>query len=408
MRLRYAIPALLTALLAAVPATSGARSHRLHKSHGHTGPQVPRGFIGVDFTPPPNVDVGGQFNEMAASGVQSVRLVMDWGAAQPYATFSQIPPSERSAFVSVDGVPTNFTSIDERVGLAAEHGMTVLAQVVNAPSWDTRRRPCVAPPAQDVTSPVVPRAAASAACSWVPVPARDAPYGNFLKALVERYGSRGTFWAQNPQIPRHPVRLWQIWNEPNFLYQWPQPFAGSYVALLRVAHAAVRRADPSGKVVLAGFPNYAWTYLSEIYRRGGRRLFDVVDIHPYTKLLPNVIKFLQLVRARMARAGDRHKPIIVGEFTWPSAIGHHPSQTYFDIETTEGGQARKVGAALPLLAHHRTQLNLIGIYYYTWISQEYPGAPSFAYAGLVAERSNHIVAKPALATFRRSSLNLER
>ncbi len=356
---------------------------------------------------PPNVDANSQFNQMVASGVESVRLTFAWSAAQPYASFAQVPPSERGAFVNVGGVPTNFAATDQEVRLAAEHGMTVLAQVLYAPPWDTKPRPCVAAAVRDATVADAPRAAASAACSWVPVPARDEPYGNFLKALVKRYGPRGTFWAQNPGIPRHPVRLWEIWNEPNFLYQWPQPFAPSYVALLRVAHAAVKSADPGAKVVLAGFPNYAWTYLSEIYKLGGRRLFDVADIHPYTKLLSNVVKFLQLVRTQMARAGDRRKPIIVGEFTWPSAIGHHPSQTYFDIETTEAGQAQKVRAALPLLASHRTQLGLLGIYYFTWMSQEYAGAPSFAYSGLLALRNGRVVAKPALAAFRRSAMNLE-
>lgn len=409
MKLRYAISTVLTtAILAALPATSAGRSQVSHTSRGHAASRVPQGFIGVDAGLASSLNANSQFNEMAESGVESVRLTFAWNTAQPYASFAQVPADQRSSFVSMGGVPTDFSTIDQEVGLAAEHGMTVLAQVLYAPPWDTLARPCVAAAARNAIIADVLPAAASAACSWVPVPARDAPYGNFLKALVERYGPRGTFWAQNPRVPRHPVRLWEIWNEPNFPYNWPQPFARSYVALLRVAHAAVKGADPGAKVVLAGFPNYAWTYMSEIYKLGARRLFDVADIHPYTKLLPNVIKFLQLVRNQMARAGDRNKPLIVGEFTWPSSVGHVVSQTYFDIETTQAGQAQRVAAALPLLASHRIQLRLLGLYYYTWISEEYADAPSFAYSGLLALRNGRVVAKPALAAFRRSALSLER
>lgn len=410
MKIHHAILAVVTALfLAAIPATSAARSQTSHKSGKKADPHVPRGFIGVDASLPANVNASDQFNLMAQDGVQSVRFVVNWGVMQPYASFAQVPAASRSSFVNVGGIPTNFSTLDQQVGLAAAHDMTVLAQVIAAPSWDTLKRRCTVPPAKDARAAGVPLAAtAAAACSWVPVPAKDGPYGKFLKALIGRYGPHGSFWAANPRIPRHPVRMWEIWNETNFYYNWPQPFARSYVQLLRVAHAAVKSADPGAKVVLSGFPNYAWTYLSEIYKLGGRQLFDVVDIHPYTKLVPDVIRFLRLVRAQMNRSGDRHKPIIVGEFTWPSSVGHDVSQSYFDIETTEAGQAQRLSAVLPLLARYRTQLNLLGLYYYTWISQEYAGAPSFAYSGLLADRDNAIVAKPALTAFARTALSLER
>ena len=77
--------------------------------------------------------------------------------------------------------------------------------------------------------------------------------------------------------------MWQIWNEPN-TSTWPiQPFAKTYVALVRAARTAISRVDPGAKVVLAGMPNYSWHDLETIYRvRGARRLFDVVAIHPYT------------------------------------------------------------------------------------------------------------------------------
>jgi hypothetical protein len=233
-----------------------------------------------------------------------------------------------------------------------------------------------------------------------------------MTALIRRYGPKGSFWRQHPNLPRHPIRLWTVWNEPNFPYNWsPQPFVRRYVGLLRVAHAAVKRADPGAKVVLAGVANFSWTTLQKIYSiRGSRQLFDVVDIHPYTKTPSGVIEIIRRVRAVMARHGDAHKPIIVGEYTWPSSVGQSASHV-FDTQTTEAGQASKLRAILPLFAADRRRFNLLGVYYYTWMTHEFRGEDTFGFAGLVAFRefgpALHIVNKPALAAFRTSVLNLE-
>ena len=52
-------------------------------------------------------------------------------------------------------------------------------------------------------------------------------------------------------------------------YWSEQPFARSYVRLLRAAHAALRAADPGATVVLAGLPNESWKALRQIYRPAG-------------------------------------------------------------------------------------------------------------------------------------------
>ena len=46
--------------------------------------------------------------------------------------------------------------------------------------------------------------------------------------------------------------MWQIWNEENLTYYWHQPFASSYISLLRAAHNAIKRADPGAKVMRRG------------------------------------------------------------------------------------------------------------------------------------------------------------
>ena len=51
-------------------------------------------------------------------------------------------------------------------------------------------------------------------------PKRVADYTAYLSALAKRYGPKGTFWSENPTVPKRPIREWQIWNEPNLPYQW--------------------------------------------------------------------------------------------------------------------------------------------------------------------------------------------
>src|SRR5579875_1383437 len=269
-------------------------------------PRVPFGFVGMNVDQPvwpnPGVDFSHQLDVMAGAGVDSIRAVIDWSATQPYASWSQVPAGQRSQYVDVGGVPTDFTDIDALVGLAAQHDMQLLPVVMNAPAWDGLNFK------GQVTAPRTP-----------------GPYAAFLRALVDRYGPRGSFWQENPQIPRRPVEMWQVWNEPNIWAFWPQapaPWYRGYIALLRAAHAAIKRADPRAKVVLAGMPNYSWINLRELIRHGARNLFDVVDVHPYTLTPGGVITILGYARQVLDRYGRRGVPLLAGEISWPSTGAH--------------------------------------------------------------------------------------
>jgi hypothetical protein len=198
-----------------------------------------------------------------------------------------------------------------------------------------------------------------------------------------------------------------VWNEPDIVGYWPiQPFAPSYVALLRAAHAAIKRADPGAKVVLAGFPNASWKRLAEVYKiAGSRHLFDVVDVHPYTKQPAGVIEILKLVRGVMNKAGDARKQILAGETGWPSSL--HRTHHLFDFETTPAGQARNVRALLPLLGANRRRLGLLGFDYYTWVGDEFQGAFPFNFSGLLGFHDGRTFTKPAATAFSHAALALE-
>jgi hypothetical protein len=356
------------------------------------GTPVPHGFVGMNIdgpmlTPQDGVAMPNQFGVMRSNGVQSIRAVFSWSVAQPYASWAQVPASQHGAFVSgAAGVPTNFAGTDQIVQLAAARGMTVLPTVIDAPAWDAGPRSGVG----------------------LAQPRDDAPYGRYLTTLIQRYGPRGSFWRAHPGLRRRPIRMWEVWNEPDIVGYWPtQPFAPSYVALLRAAHSAAKRADRGAQVVLAGVPNFSWQILKEIYHvRGARGAFDVVDVHPYTKQPAGVIKIMQLVRASMKRGGDARKPIIAGETGWPSSLNQTPH--HFDFETTVSRQAQNARALLPLLAANRQSLQLLGFYWYTWMGDEFPGAFAFNFSGLMSFRNGQVQAKPALKAFGKAARAIER
>jgi hypothetical protein len=349
---------------------------------------VSQGFAGVDidgpmYGPDTPVNLDSQFGSMVTNGVQTVRVAFNWASAQPYEKMSQVPSEDQEEFTNVAGRPTDFQITDQVVSEAAKHRMTVLPTVLYAPSWDARTNR-----------------------HGVGYPKRTAPYGAFLTALIHRYGPHGSFWAQNPGLPKIPIRTWQIWNEPNLAFYWPQPFASSYVALVRQAHSSIKRADPGAKVMLGALTNQAWKGLEAVDKvRGAESLFDIVSVNGFTKRPYDVMFYLNIVRRAMNSHGQKKLPLVASEISWPSAKGKSPQ--HFDFNVTEAGQARNIAALLPMLGQQRKILGLTAFYWYTWMGAEDHNAPAFDFAGLLGLRNGHVAVKPALAAYRKGVLALE-
>jgi hypothetical protein len=318
--------------------------------------------LGAEFDGPvlgPRVDLDAQLALARSSGVQSIRLQINWAASEP-----------RRGELSL-------AATDRVVRAAARHGISVLPVVVFTPAW---------------------------AGSGAPnAPPRDpGDYGRFLTALIRRYGPSGSLWRANPGAGTDPIRMWQIWNEPDFTRYWaPQPFAPSYVRLLAAAHSAIKAADPGAQVVSAGLPEFSWQYLAQILAQpGAAGDFDLAGVHPYTAQPAGVLTILRRDRAALDAHGAAAKPLLATEITWPSSSGHAPPQ--FGVGVSEPDQAQRIDAVMPLLTAARARLRLAGVYWYTWMGDETPTAHPYAfnYAGLVAYRSGSVLTKPALAAFR--------
>jgi hypothetical protein len=355
--------------------------------------QVPPRFLGTVADGPlfddaalaaARTSLGRELDLMVAAGVESVRLSFYWAPMQPYRTWDQVPAGgDRGRFRDADGVPTDFRATDRIVELAARRGLALLPVVLRAPDW-----------------------AARFPGEWASPPAEARTYAAFVGALAERYGRRGSFWRERPRLRRLPLTEWQLWNEPTMQSFWlTQPFASDYVPLLRATRRALRQADPRARIVLAGLVYESWDALEQVYRAGGRRWFDALALHPFTRRPDDVLRIIERNRTVMARHRDGGKPIYLSELSWPSSRGRIPVR--YGYETDERGQARRLTAALRLLAANRRRLGLRRIYWYTWITREtHPDYP-FDYAGLRRLHPARVRSKPALRAYRRAALRLE-
>lgn len=368
---------LAAALVAAlvVPAAASARR------------SVPQSFMGVSLDGTLLADEARLHSEMrgmARSGVESVRAVFAWNRAQPAPSFDQIPPSERSSYVNVRGVPTSFERTDAVVRRAALLNHSVLPIVIRSPGWAALRQ-------EDGSSSP---------------PESSARFADYLRALVARYGPTGSYWTAHPEVPRSPLRHWQIWNEPNLRKQWTvQPYVRRYVAMLRASRAAIRSVDPGGKLVLGGVANRSWKELERLHRAGGRPLYDIAAVHIYTEQPTGVIRVLRRVRRAMARMGDRGKPLWLTEFGWS---GRSDRRRRIPWETTMRGQANRLTATYRLLARSRHSLRLGRAYWYTWISQKDSVFRDWeSRTGLRRLNGSRITSTPALTAYRRFAIRAE-
>jgi hypothetical protein len=359
MKLSTAVIAVLAVLLVAAPGAA-ARS-------------VPQGFFGVMYdhgvAEAPGEVQDAQWDLMASSGVESVRTVFSWAGAQPGGR----------------GTPIGFEATDPVVRRAALRNVSLVPVVFYSPIWARAYR-------GRFTSP----------------PKRRSDYATYLAALVERYGPDGTFWAENPDLPRRPVREWQIWNEPHLPAYWDAPengpygYARNYPLMLRASYKAVKRLDPGAKVVLAGITQRAWEEIAILYRHGIKNYFDVAALQIFPQTVKRAVKATALFRNSMRRRRDGRKPIYLTEITWPASKGRTEGIRYQRQETPLG-MATKLSQMYRAMALRRRALGVRKVFWYTWASPYGRGGSIFNYAGLQRFDDHVFEPQPALRAYQRSA-----
>jgi hypothetical protein len=331
-------------------------------SDDDNGPSRPQPLLGVTagVLTEAGAPVQSEISKMAASGVTSLRAPFYWAHIEP-----------------TKGKPS-FASVDPLVEATARAHIELLPIVLRTPAWAALH-------------PQLPNSP----------PADPATYGAFLTTLIKRYGPDGSFWSSHPDLPKQPVRAWQIWNEPNHDRYWSdQPYAAGYVRLARAARAAIKQADPGATVVAAGFADRSWESITQIYRAGAKGVFDAIAIHPYTYEVENVLRLVRYARRSLKQAGDGSRPMWLTEVTWSS--GKRPGHTPYPFETTPADQAKRLAAALPLLIRQREALGVDRIYWENWISRDSDHANPFDFSGLrVLHPNGSVTNKPAYFAFKK-------
>lgn len=274
------------------------------------------------------------FQRLARANIRTVRIPMSW-------------PD-----IATGPGKYNWLNYDGSVIHAAAAGITVIPTLRGSPKFVSGNQ--VRPPLDS---------------------AQDrALWQDFVRAAVERYGPGGEFWDFvrvcppnpghcRPDVPYRPLRIWQVWNEPNLGKFWqPSPSPQGYVDLLRLASDAVKGVDPGAEVITGGImPGGGGAknsvpqneFIAALYRRGADEYFDGVGLHPYRRKLKQVIARLRKASAQMQAYGDGATPIWITEVGWSTKGPKKDNQV-----TSRKGQGKRLARLMRRLTALRQTLNL--------------------------------------------------
>ena len=293
--------------IAALGALSGAAS----------ASAVPSTFWGVVPQVTPSVE---QLLRLKKGGVDSIRVPISWGSVQP-----------------TRGGILDWSSSDAYVAAAVAAGIEPFPFLSTAPSWAVP----------------VDRRFGSPAFLPVRTGKQRSGWKQFVNGAVLRYGPQGSFWTENPGLPKRPIRAWQVWNEPNFKYFVGRPNPAEYGKLVQLSSATIKAADPGAKVVLGGLfarpieatfkkkppqAYFAADFLDQMYAStpGIKSKFQGVALHPYTGSYKNLNSRIEEFRSVLKFNGDASKGLWLTEVSWSS----EPPQRNNSFAKGPAGQAR--------------------------------------------------------------------
>ena len=209
--------------------------------------KVPFGFVGTVADGPlfePWVDLPGEVNAMVGAGVRDRAHRFQLGAGSAVRELQRRPP--RSALELQGRGRRAHRLLGDRpvVTAAAQRRLAILPVVLVAPRGTRATQGDFDSPPKDLKA-----------------------YARFIGALARRYGPTGTFWTEHPELREATGPLLADLERADLKPFWSdQPFAKDYVKLLRLSRSAIRGADPTAKIVLAGLPNKSWIALAQIYK----------------------------------------------------------------------------------------------------------------------------------------------
>jgi len=296
--------------------------------------KVPKNFVSlVAPRPLDNADL----QQIHKIKVKSVRVLLNWRATEPQKGVFHWP--------------------DAQVANLAKNGIAPTFTVLFSPQWATHTTLVGAPPLKG-----------EAKRAWK----------GFLMRAVKRYKPGGKFWRQNPNLPKKPVRAWQIWNEPNL----PKYFAQAgrpnvkqvkhtpkaYGKFVKTSDKAIHKADKHAKVILAGLSGNPKKKKMEPQRflktmlkvRKVEKHFDAAALHPYAPTIKDYKKRISKAHKALKKGGAKKKELWLTEIGWGSATDKFP------LTKGPGGQARLLKKSFKVSLKKRKKWNIDRIFWYDW------------------------------------------
>ncbi len=306
---------------------------------------LPRQFWGLVPQGPLSAE---RLERLRTGGADSIRVPLDWGAVQ-----------------HTRNGPFDWSGPDAIVAGASSHGLAVLPFLYGGPRWAV---PMTRVPGGGGQAPARLPVSGAAGAGW----------RAFVGEAVRRYGPAGSFWAENPGLPRRPIRTWQVWNEPNFKYFLARPNPAAYGKLVMQTYAAAHPVDRGARLVLGGLfarpaeasrnfrpPRafFATDFLDRMYRStpGIRHRFDGIALHPYSGRWQHLAPQIEEVREVLGKHRDRGKGLWITELGWSSK----PPSRGNAFAKGEAGQARELRGAFKLLRRNQGPWRLRQVYWFS-------------------------------------------
>lgn len=346
-----------------------------------TSPASGKGFFGVSAAQGPT---DRDYTMMRKAGVASMRFNLTWSIVQASAG-----PCKATTF---DGSTNtcNWASTDQTMASLAREHITPLVDLGATPPWLNHRSGTFA-------GRYTPLEAKGGKKAWV----------HFVTAAAQRYGPKGTFWQQNPDLPKTPIRIWQIWNEQNWSQMFrPKASPKLYGALLKASAKALHSVDRKAKVMLGGMFGTpggggaqaltAWKFLGGLLKKKSvRKSFDYVALHPYSPTVAGINYQLKKLH-HVLKAHHDNAQIWVTELGWGSDKKHVHNHLVF----TPKKQKKMLVKSFKLLLHKRHAYNIGGAIWFSWRDPD-PQNPTCNFCYSSGLLQNNYKPKPSFHAFKK-------
>jgi hypothetical protein len=262
----------------------------------------------------------------------------------------------------------NWYVTDTMIASLARHGVRGVGSFVGTATW-----------AADAN--------AVSACGSRAAPSDLTGWSQWVSASEKRYGPTGTFWTAHPELPKLPIRTWEVGNEVNSGIFWcPAANPEQYAAVYGASADAIKAVDGSAQVVVAGLaPRFGWqtstdldvpAFLNRMVAADPSLAGSIsaVAIHPYAATAADALDLIAQFRRAMRGAGMPNTPMLADEIGWYTQGEAGP------LLVTQAERANQIATVANQL--WRTDCGIEGLAPYSWITMQQDPSSSEDWYGL--------------------------